>query len=141
MTPTRRAFWSLYLLSVLGLGFGRTAEKVVHDSGGLLSRYGPLLGAIVIAVGVVAYLSSRPVGRAWVWKGVFILTVVGVAGLLALEAILLRLYAPSARIHAMTLAAAVLLAPAIAALHRYAFRSPAIWRPSPATVGLSKEEG
>ena len=139
MTPTRRAFWSLYILSVLALGFGRTAEKVVKDSGGLLSRYGPLLGAIVIAVGVVGYLSSRPIGRAWVWKGVFVLTIVGVAGLLALEAVLLRLHAPSARIHAMTLAAAMLLAAAIPALHRYAFRSPATWRPSPPTVGLSKE--
>ncbi|AMY12329.1 hypothetical protein LuPra_05602 [Luteitalea pratensis] len=139
MTPTRRAFWSLYILSVLALGFGRTAEKVVKDSGGLLSRYGPLLGAIVIAVGVVGYLSSRPIGRAWVWKGVFVLTIVGVAGLLALEAVLLRLHAPTARIHAMTLAAAMLLAAAIPALHRDAFRSPATWRPSPPTVGLSKE--
>lgn len=141
MTPTRRAFWSLYLLSVLGLGFARTAEKVVQDSGGLLSRYGPMLGAIVIAVGVVAYLSSRPVGRAWVWKTICMLTVVGVAALLALELILLRLHTAPARLHAMTLAAAVLLAPAIAALHRYAFRSQDIWRPSSATVGLSREEG
>ena len=58
MTPTRSAIWSLYILSVLALGIGRTAEKIVKDSGGLLSRYGPLLGAMVIAVGIVGYISS-----------------------------------------------------------------------------------
>ena len=39
MTPARRSFWSLYILGVLAFGFGRTAEKIMKDSGGLLSRY------------------------------------------------------------------------------------------------------
>jgi hypothetical protein len=137
--------WSLYTLGVLAPGFGRTVERIMRDSGGLPSRYGPMLGAVVVAVGVVGYLSSRPVGRAWVWKGVFALSAVGAAGLLGLEVILLQSYDAPWRIHAMTLAGAVLLAPAVNALYRYAFRSPAIWRepahPAPSLADAEHSSG
>ena len=145
MTPARRTLWSLYTLGVLALGFGRTVEKIMRDSGGLPSRYGPVLGAVGVAIGVVGYLSSRPIGRAWVWKGIFVLSAVGTAGLLGLEVILLRSYDAPWRIHAMTLAGAVLLAPAVIALYRYAFRSPAIWRepahPAPALADAKPSSG
>jgi len=122
------AFWCAYALVALALGVGRTIEKIIDDSGGLLSRYGPALGATLVAVGVLGYAFRAPIGRAWIWKMVFVLAILGCLGLVALELITLLTGDAPLRIHAMIVGGAALLVPAQIALHRYAFRRPLIWR-------------
>jgi len=125
-----RMLWGTYVVLILALGVGRTIEKILADSGGLLSRYGPAAGAVVVAIGVAGYALSRRIGWRWMWQGVFVLTLLGCAGLLALEFIVITTDDAPWRIHLMILAGAVLLVPAQFALFRYAFRQPDIWQPA-----------
>ncbi len=120
-----RVLWGIYILVILALGLGRTIEKVVRDSGGLPSRYGPALGATVIAIGVAGYALSKPVGRRWLWRVVLVLAFLGMLALFALECIVLLTDDAPWRIHAMIIAGSVLLIPAQIALYRYVMRWPA----------------
>lgn len=120
MTPGRRAIWIVYAVLLLALGAGRTIEKVVADSGGFMSRYGPALGGGVVAAGVVAHcLASNRVG-ARVWAALFALTLVAALGLLVLEATLLTVSSAPARVHGLVVGGALLLLPALIAFARRA---------------------
>ncbi len=120
--------WCVYAVVAVALGMGRTIEKVLDDSGGIPSRFGPAAGAIVVGVGVIGYATRAPIGWAWVWKFVFALAILGCVGLIALEVVTLLTSDAPLRIHAMILAGAALLVPAQIGLFRYAFRSPETWR-------------
>jgi len=122
-----RYLWWAYVLCVLTLGIGRTTEKIMRDSGGFQSRYGPAIGAIVVAVGVIGYLIHKPIISKWIWRIVLVLTVLAMFGLIALEIITATAAHAPLRIHALIIAGVVLLIPAQAALYRYAIRSPELW--------------
>jgi len=120
--------WCAYAAAVVALGMGRTIEKVLDDSGGIQSRYGPAAGAIVVGIGVIGYAIRVPIGWAWIWRVIFVLAILGCVGLLALGVHILLTSDAPLRIHAMILGGAVLLVPAQIGLLRYAFQSPETWR-------------
>jgi len=126
LVPT--LLWCAYAVVAVALGMGRTIEKVLDDSGGIQSRYGPAAGAIVVGIGVIGYALRAPIGWAWVWRIVFVLAILGCVGLLALDLNILLTSDAPLRIHAMILGGAALLVPAQIGLFRYAFQSPETWR-------------
>lgn len=125
--PTR-ALWTIYALALAGLGLARTIEKITRDSGGFPSRYGPALGALTVAVGVIAYAWKRPIARAWVWKSVFILLCLAQLGLLTLLGFQIAIDGGPAHVLALIGGAIALAIPSQVALWRYGFRSAPIWK-------------
>jgi|GEM_PF-6056041 len=122
-----RLAWALYLVAVFTIGFGRTIEKIVRDSGGFWSRYGPALGAFVAALGVAGWLIGKPIGWRVLWAAIFGLSVLAAVGMLALEELLVTGWDAPLRIHGLVLAGVLLLVPTQWALWRYSFRSPQVW--------------
>ena len=88
--------WSIYVSLLLILGIGRMVQKIITETGGFGSRYGPLLLAAIVALGVLGYVFQRPIARHWVWKGVFWLLAVVSVGLLLLGVYLLFSVGPGA---------------------------------------------
>jgi len=125
-----RIGWWLYSVALIAIGCGRMVERMMHDAGGPPSRFGPVLGALVLAVGVVGYAHRRPLGARWIWSGVLALSCLATAGLLWLEYMEFQTGAPY-RVHALLVGAAAFLIPAQIALHQYVFRRPEIWRRRP----------
>jgi len=111
-----RAAWALYFVVVLALGFGRTAEKIARDSGGLLSRYGPAVGAVALVAIVIAARSGRAVGPRPLWYPTFALLLLGSVGLAVLEAVIVVRAPAPWPIHAMIIGAILLLVPAQSAV-------------------------
>ena len=127
------ALWWLYAGVLVAVGLGRMTERIARESGGFESRYGPPIGATILAISVCCAARRKPAGRARMWGVVLLATYTCTVGLLALEFLLLRNGAPM-RIHALTLGGAALLVPAQFVLDRFVFRSPEVWRR--ATVDL-----
>lgn len=125
-----RYLWWAYILCILTLGIGRTTEKILRDSGGLQSRYAPALGAVVVATGILGYMTKKPIISLWIWRIVLVLVVLAMFGLIALEIITATVAPAPWHIHALIVSGIVLLIPAQAMLYRYTFRSPEIWKPA-----------
>jgi hypothetical protein len=98
-------------------------EKVAADSGGVTSRYGPLLGGAIIAAGALAHCLAPDRLDRRAWWGLLVVTALAAIGLLALEATLLTAASAPLRVHALVLGGVLLSAPALVAFGRRAFAS------------------
>jgi len=123
-----RLLWTIYCVAVLGIGIGRTVEKMMRDSGGIQGRYGPAAGAIVVVVLTLVARRSRAVGPRAVWGAAFALLVLGGLGLLALTVITLMSGSAPPRVHALLLGGALLCVPAQVAVYRYSLGRSHAWR-------------
>lgn len=121
MTPGRRAIWIAYALLLVGIGLGRMIEKIAADSGGVTSRYGPLLGSAIIGAGALAHSLAPDRLDRRAWRALLVVTALAAVGLLALEATLLAVARAPLRVHALVLGGALLSAPALVAFGRRAF--------------------
>ena len=63
--------WTGYMLVLILAGTGRLVQKVTSDTGGIASRYAPLLVALLLVVGIFGYLYQKPLVRVWFWQVVF----------------------------------------------------------------------
>ena len=127
-STTARGLWWVYSAIVLAVGFGRTGQKILTDTGGPPSRYGPALGASVVASAVLISLSGRALGPRWAWIVVFALLVHGSLGLMFLEAVILFGGSAPAPIHALVVGGVVLALPAQVRLWRHAIGGRNAWR-------------
>lgn len=123
----RRADWPwwVYAAVVIAAAGARLIERIQVGAGGSVSRFGPLFGAIILAVAVVAWRLRRAVMSVWLWRAVH--AVVGLTVLMGLSysAYLFAMTVPGPA--SVVLAATLLLLPASWALHHYSYRAPAIW--------------
>jgi peptidoglycan/LPS O-acetylase OafA/YrhL len=123
--PLPRWYWLLYLILVLGVGYGHLIRKLVNDSGGFSSRYTPPLVATLIVLAVLARARGVALWRPWPWKALCL--VLALVSSLAL-AFAASLAMSSVHRPALLLLALVgLLLPAVQQTYLYAFRSPRIW--------------
>lgn len=117
--------WWVYVIVVIAAAGARLVERIQVESGGPMSRFGPLCGAIIIAVAVVAWRLRHALMNVWLWRAVH-----GVVILAVMTGLLysIFLFASNVPLPAtVVLAATVLLLPGSWALHHYAYRAPAIW--------------
>ena len=118
--------WSLYVGVLLALGLGRMAEKIITETGGFGSRYGPAILAVTLAIGVLGQVAQKPIARRWIWVTIFWLLAIVSGGLsiLAVSQLLERSY----RMAGLILGILLMLSPGLWHLFRYAHRSPSLWR-------------
>ena len=126
-----RWLWLLYIMAILAVGVGRSIEKVITNTGGLTSRYGPGFAAIIIAIGIIGLAWQLRIGRAWMWASVCVLGCGASLGLLVLEVIIILGSGAPLRIHAMIIGGVALSVPGLAGLFTYAFMSRRMWRNQP----------
>ena len=120
--------WSIYVGLLLVLGLGRMVQKIITETGGFGSRYGPVILAIIIALGVLGYVFQRPIARNWVWKVVFWLLVIAGVGMLVLAVyLLLSVGRGSYDVAGLLLGLLVVLLPGQWQLFGYAYRSSPLW--------------
>ena len=120
--------WSIYAGLLLVLGFGRMVQKIITDTGGIGSRYGPVLVAMIIALGVLGYVFQRPIARNWVWKGVFWLLAIASVGMGGVAVYLLFSVGPgSYNVVGLLMGLLVVLLPGQWQLFGYAYRSSSLW--------------
>ena len=121
--------WFIYAGLLLVLGFGRMVQKIVTETGGFGSRYGPVLVAMVIALGVIGYVFHRPIAWNWVWKGVFWLVAIAIVGMGVVAVYLLfSVGSGSYNVVGLLVGLLVILLPGQRQLFGYAYRSPSLWR-------------
>ncbi|NNF27962.1 MAG: hypothetical protein HKN73_12125 [Gemmatimonadetes bacterium] len=117
--------WTLYIGALVVLGTGRMVQKIVTDTGGFGSRYGPVILAVILGLAVFGNVLEKPLARRWVWMAVFWLLAVGTAGLslLAVSVLMEGSFRPAG----MILGLLVILVPGQWQLFRYVYRSPSVW--------------
>ena len=122
--------WSIYIGLLLGLGFVRMGQKILTETGGFGSRYGPLILAAILALGVFGAVFQKPLARRWVWKAVFWLLAISSVGLFVLAVYVLSggAYQPAGLI----LGILVVLLPGQWQLFGYVYRSSSLWGTAPA---------
>ena len=118
-------YWWLYIAVLCAIGLGRMFERLVKDSGGLSSQFGPPIGVMILGLGMICWLKNTSFLNVWVWRGVHVcvilvqlLAVVFAAYLAGTGA-----YAPAA----LVLSFSVFLMPATNALYQYSYRSSNLW--------------
>lgn len=121
--------WFVYIGLLLLLSFERMAQKIITETGGFGSRYGPVMVAAIIAVGVLGYVFQKPIARRWVWKAVFWLLAIASVGLFALGVYLL--FTGSYQPAGLTLGILLLLLPGQWQVFGYAYRSSPVWGGAP----------
>ena len=118
--------WWLYCAVLCSAAFGRMIERLLRDSGGFWSQFGPPIAATIVCVGIIAWLRNKGIFNVWAWRAIHLgLALAQIAGLafasyLATNA----LYVPAGLI----LASCFILGPAFYALFLYSYRSPGIWK-------------
>jgi len=120
--------WWLYVVTTLGLGYGQMIRKIMSDTGGIASRFGPPAAATIVAVGIAAMLYRQPLLRRWLWKGVFSLLVVASVGAVFLGAYLLLIEGVTSWNVALLFGLAIYAVPCEIQLHRYAFGTTIPWQ-------------
>ena len=119
------AWWSIYVLLLVGLGAARLVERVARDSGGFASRFGPLIAVIVVSIGIIAWLQGRRLMYRWFWCAMFgLIVIVQLSSLLYGSFLLLSANTGPAGIVG---GVALVLVPAAYALFQYGYRSTGIW--------------
>jgi len=124
-----RGFWWIYSFVLCAIGYGRMFERIIKDSGGSWSQFGPPIAAMVLAIGMLGWLHNRTLLNVWAWRGAHAFLVLGqlLAALFVTYLAVFGVYAPATLI----LAFAAILIPASIALFRYSYRS--------ATLSKSRE--
>lgn len=117
--------WSLYIVLLLLLGLGRMGQKIITETGGVGSRYGPLIVATILALGVFGVVFQKPLGWKWVWRVLFWFLAITSVGLLALAVYVL--FGGSYQPAGLILGILVVLLPGQWQLLGYAYRSSALW--------------
>lgn len=117
--------WSFYSSVLIVLALARMVQKIVTETGGFGSRYGPLILAGVLALGIVGYVFQTPFAHRWVWMAIFWLLAIVSAGLLILAASLVL--DGLARTAGLIVGILLVLAPGQWQLFRYAHRSSSLW--------------
>ena len=110
---------------ICAIGYGRMFERIVRASRGFWSQFGPPLGAMILAIGLICWLYDRPLLNVWVWRGVLTCLVLGqlLAIVFAAYLVGMGIYVPAA----LMISISVVLIPAYIALHQYSYRSSEIW--------------
>lgn len=128
--------WLLYMGLLLVLGLGRMVQKLITESGGFGSRYGPVLAAVLIIIGVFGAVFQRPIARQWFWKGVFWLLGIVSVGLFAMVVYLLfAVGSGSFNVAGLLVGILVVLMPAQWQLFVYTYRSSSLWNRAADTAG------
>lgn len=117
--------WWVYVVVLIVAAGARLIERIQVGSGGPMSRFGPLVGAIVLAVAVVAWRLRCAVVSVWLWRAVSAVIAPAILIGLSFSAYLFAttVLGPAS----VVLVATLLLLPASWALHHYSYRAPAIW--------------
>ena len=121
--------WSLYICVLLVLALARMTQKIVTETGGFGSRYGAVILAAILAVGVFGHVSQKPIVHRWLWVAIFWLLAISSAGLSILAGSLVL--EGSYRLAGLILGVLLMLAPGLWQLFRYAHRSSSLWRGAP----------
>ena len=100
-------------------------ERLVKGSGGFSSQFGPPIGAMILAIGLICWLKNKSLLNVWVWRGVHICVILVQSLAVAFAAFLAGtgVYAPAALMFSFS----VLLIPAYIALGQYSYRSSELW--------------
>ena len=125
MSDRQYMFWWLYSAAICAVGFGRMLERLVIESGGFWSQFGPLIAAVVLAAGIIGWLDGRRLLNVWLWRILHLCLVFAqlLAVLYATYIGVFGIYLPAALVFAL----ATFLLPASIALFRYAYRSRELW--------------
>ena len=117
--------WWLYIAVICAVGYGRMFERIVKGSGGFSSQFGPPIGAMILAIGLIFWLKNKSFLSVWVWRGVHacVILVQSLAVVFAAYLVGTGVYAPAA----VMLSLSVLLIPAYIALREYSYRSSVLW--------------
>lgn len=123
-----RFYHWLYVGLLLSLTTGRILQKITTDTGGFVSRYVPLIVALILLTGFISYAKQKPLFKRWCWEGILWLSVASSAALLGFAMyLLLSLGGSGLLFSGFLLLGALLLIPAQLALYRYARCSAALW--------------
>ena len=116
----------LYSVFILIAGFVQMFRKMLTDTGGPPSRYGAVVVAVVIVFVLIAKANEQAIGKAWMWKSLFLALMLATLVMLAFG---LYLGTSGVYVSAVLLAGgALVLAPALSEIFIYAYRSPQLWR-------------
>ena len=100
-------------------------ERLIKDSGGFWSQFGPAIGTTILAIGVIFWINNKAFLNAWVWRVVHASLAFG-----QLLGVLFAVYLAGIGVYAaagLALSFSVLLIPAYFALYRYSYRSAELW--------------
>jgi hypothetical protein len=100
-------------------------ERLIKDSGGVWSQFGPAIGTTILAIGVIFWINNKAFLNAWVWRVVHASLAFG-----QLLGVLFAVYLAGIGVYTaagLVLSFSVLLIPAYFALYRYSYRSAELW--------------
>ena len=126
---SKKYLWYSYIVLLVFCGIARMLERIYTDSGGLASRYAPVIIALVVSLGIYGSANNKAFIERWFWFGLYI-----VLGLAVVVAAVISVYLllfiglntlPTA---AILLTASAVLTPAIIKLRSYVNRTAGYWQ-------------
>lgn len=126
---SKKYLWYCYIVVLIICGIARMLERIQTDSGGLASRYAPVLIAVVVSVGIYGSANNKPVFVRWFWQCLYI--VLGLAAVVATVMFAyLLLFVGLSTLPAATilLIVSIVLLPALIKLRIYVHKTPGCWQ-------------
>ena len=115
----------MYISIFMIIGYARMFERLVIDSGGFWSQFGPPIGATIISVGIFCWLRNTATINIWFWKIVH-----AVIGLVLVVSLAFSFYLAATSGYAVAgrvFIIALILAPAFYGLFQFSYRSSKVW--------------
>lgn len=123
-----RKFDWFYVFLLMAFAVGRLVQKLMADSGGIASRFGPVILAVLLVTGFIGYTKQCPILKRWFWRVIFIVLAFASAGLVVLALyLILTVGSTQYAISGVIVLSLALAYPALYAMYQYAFCLPSIW--------------
>lgn len=125
----RKMSMGVYLVLLSMVAIGHLIDKVMTGTGGIISRFLPLLFVFVLALGFYGYAFKKHIFGQVVWISLFwllfVLTIAGVATLSYMIGISQPLNSPDAIWLVLVI---LLILPALLPLFNYSYRCHSVWQ-------------
>lgn len=120
---------SLYLALLVLPAMVHLANKITTDTGGIISRFAPLIVVLIMAVGLYGFVFRQPIFKSGLWKCIFwLLVLLSLSCLATIAYFIWATHTITSPAGCWAIVIALALLPAEVGLFRYAYLSPAIWR-------------
>lgn len=123
-----RYWYWLYLLCLIVIASVHTLEKIMTNSGGLMSRFGPVVMVLIIGYGIYGYVNQQRLLTRGIWRTLFgcLAVLWGSASLLMVYLVFIANPSHLQALLILTFGLLIIL-PALIGLYRYGFACPTIW--------------
>jgi len=120
--------WNIYIFTLLCMGVARTAERLIHDSGGLASQYLPVILCSIFSLGVYGAVNKKILLNIRFWQCFYMFSIMMSISLSLFAFYLAFSVGGSSLLWPAVIVFVILfIIPAQIKIKEYSFKSPQIW--------------